>query len=634
MRKVGLKNRIRVGERGGFPRPDLIRNPSYVLDGQWMLCPDRGGKGMRRGWYRSEFCHELTEGRWDTLPGAVQPVEVTVPFPLESEVNQRSLAPRGLTPEVIGKTGRFWYFTRFKRPPECGAGILHFGAVDYRASVWLNGEFIGNHEGGYTPFRFLVGRFDEENVLAVLVEDSRSAGQVRGKQTFLSRPFMVWYTGCTGIWQPVWIEPVGRVFIESLRMKRSGRSVVLSVDVRGHETGMYNVSVSCSVYAPQVHGAGRDIAKNPARVLTEHTALDAMKKGRVEFTIPEKTFTRWDVGWPAMHPVEVTLHHEKKVFDTVHALYGLRDLSIEGGAIRLNGKPLYQRLLLNQGYYPAGLYTPEGPEMFKTDIELMKRAGFNGCRMHQKIEHPAFLYWADLLGFLVWEEMPSYYMPSAFNMKRLEDQLHETMRRDAFHPSIITLVLFNESWGIYNILLSRKARRAVEALFDRCKDLYPDYLVVDNSGFHHLKTDIADVHHYLGRLEEVDRFYRALSQGAREAPLWYNFLRLLAGKENVQTPFLRGHGEAGSPLLISEFGGYGFDLYGHENMPLEEFLKRHIALIAKYPRIQGFCYTQFTDVFQEGNGLYTVERVPKVKNLREIMEKPFITRRYDKNLAH
>jgi beta-galactosidase/beta-glucuronidase len=280
--------------------------------------------------------------------------------------------------------------------------------------VWLNGEFIGNHEGGYTPFRFLVGRFDEENVLAVLVEDSRSAGQVRGKQTFLSRPFMVWYTGCTGIWQPVWIEPVGRVFIDSLRMKRSGRSVVLSVDVRGHETGMYNVSVSCSVYAPQVHGAGRDIAKNPARVLTEHTALDAMKKGRVEFTISEKTFTRWDVGWPAMHPVEVTLHHEKKVFDTVHALYGLRDLSIEGGAIRLNGKPLYQRLLLNQGYYPAGLYTPEGPEMFKTDIELMKRAGFNGCRMHQKIEHPAFLYWADLLGFLVWEEMPSYYTATHF----------------------------------------------------------------------------------------------------------------------------------------------------------------------------------------------------------------------------
>jgi hypothetical protein len=195
------------------------------------------------------------------------------------------------------------------------------------------------------------------------------------------------------------------------------------------------------------------------------------------------------------------------------------------------------------------------------------------------------------------------------------------MRRDAFHPSIITIVLFNESWGIYNAFVSKKARNDVVDLFERCRRSYPGYLVIDNSGFHHLKTDITDIHHYIPTLEETEQFYALLVKGVREAPLWYNFIRMILGKENAQTPFLRGYGETASPLIVSEFGGYGFGMYKHQEMPLDDFLKKHIEVLSRFPAIQGLCYTQFADTFQEKNGLFTEDRQLKSRKVREYLAK-------------
>ncbi|HDP81138.1 MAG TPA: hypothetical protein ENN21_09900 [Spirochaetes bacterium] len=623
LKKLVLKSPLKIDERAAFPRPDCLRSPSYLLNGTWFLCPDEKGTGAGKGWHTREFAAAVTAESSLALPASVNVMVVRVPFALESDLNRDVLEKAGYPPERIRNTRSFWYYTRFKRPADVQSGVIHFGAVDYRAEVWCNGARLGSHEGGYTPFSFTIERFEEENLLAVRVEDSLSMGQLRGKQTFLKKPFMVWYTGCTGIWQPVWIEPVKTARLEEARCVRDGNgNVRFMCSVRGLEASpVRKLDLSLKIYPSQVYGKDRGSIKTPLKEVRAYATLDAMKQAVVEFSVPEKVFSPWSPDWPAMHPLRISLTEGKKEIDLLHLTYGHRSVEVEKGEIRLNKKRFYQKLLLHQGYYPGGHYTPAGPEEFRRDIELMKGDGFNGCRMHQKIEHPAFLYWADLLGFVLWEEMPSYYLPGAKNMARLENQLREVMNRDSLHPSVITLVLYNESWGVYDMLVSSRARRALAALYERSREAYPGYLVVDNSGFHHVKTDIADIHHYIAGFDEVAEFYDLLSAGVREAPLWMNFFRLLLGKENAQTPFLKGHGETQSPLLISEFGGYGFDLYKHEDMTLEEFLKKHLELIMRHRDFQGFCYTQFCDTFQEKNGLYTLERKPKSGAVAEIMRK-------------
>ena len=619
-KRLNLKYALKCEGRELFPRPDFIRNPSFLLNGEWILCPDRSGMGIMRQWFGREFALKLFGGA--PLEG-ISPARVKVPWSLESDINQDVLAPLGLGVQAIAKTRRFWYFTHFKRPQNLGGGLLKFGAVDYRATVWLNGELLGSHEGGYTPFSFPVERFQEENILAVMVEDSPSMSKVRGKQTFLKKPFMVWYPGCTGIWQDVWIEPLGAVYMESFWCRRDeNRNLIFFAGIRGMSAAPHgSVRAVCRVYQAQVHGREKETDKKARFEQMEVSALDAMRTGHVEFIIPEKVFEKWSPEYPALHPVEIILTTGTYEYDRIHLMYGARTIEAVDGEVFLNKKRLYQALLLNQGYYPKGHYTPEKSTDYRRDIELMKSAGFNGCRLHQKIEHPAFLYWADVLGFLVWEEMPSYYWPSRKNLRALETQLREVVRRDSLHPCVITLVLYNESWGIYNIFGSRGARIEVIEFFDRCKEEYPGYLIIDNSGFHHLKTMVMDIHHYLPSLGEAERFYELLAKGARVSPFWSAFIRMLLGKENVQTPCLKGYTDRESPLIISEFGGYGFGMYAHEEMPLDEFLRKQVQLIASCKEIKGFCYTQFTDTFQEKNGLFTLDRTPKLTGLRDLLAK-------------
>ncbi len=625
LKKIVIKSPINIMGRDRFPRPDFIRSPSYLLDGEWHLCPDSKGTGMRKKWYTLDAARMILDGENAQLARENLPVKVMVPFPLESEINQKFLAPIGYDFKRISSTRKFWYFKRFKAPDKITAGIIRFGAIDYKATVWLNGILLGQHEGGYTPFSYVVNSFREDNILAILVEDSLSMNQIRGKQTFLKKPFIVWYKGCTGIWQSVWIESLNSFFIEQIITKRISENIIFHIDIKSVSDALANdLTVEIQIYGPQVYKK-RGQSKIPIETVNEIINFDAFGKYSLEIILPDRLFDKWSPDWPAVHPIEIVIKKGKKLYDRTHLLFGHRNIEIDGGVIKLNNKKLYQKLLLNQGYYPAGHYTPESTEQFKEDIELMKKAGFNGCRMHQKIESPAFLYWADIYGFLIWEEMPSYYIASRKNLKNLEKQLDDVIQRDILHPSIITLVLFNESWGlswgIHNIFLSQKARNNVVALFDRIKEKYPGYLVIDNSGFHHIKTDIADIHHYIKSYQDIEEFYAILSKGVREAPLLVNYLKLLFGKENVQTPYLRGFGEQNSPLFISEFGGYGFSLYKHEDSSLGDFLRKHIDMITKSPAMQGFCYTQFTDTFDEKNGLFTFARVPKIDNIYSIIGK-------------
>ncbi len=617
---ITLKNSNVIEGREQFPRPDRIRTPSYSLCGEWLLCPDRKGKGLREQWYSKDIAESIIQRDYHGLPAASAPFAVHVPFPLESAVNQKILLPHGYDPESIAKQKRFWYFLPFERPGDLEQGLLHFGAVDYRARAWLNGVELGRHEGGYTPFSFFVQKFHENNVLVVLVEDSSSGAQVRGKQTFLKKPFMVWYTGVTGIWQTVWIEGISSHYVNDMTCTRDPEGAVsLSFDVQGSGNAIsHDLTLEVKLFASQVFKK-KGALKTPLKHLKEAVTMNAFNRGSCSMELPGKLFDRWTPGWPALHPLQVVLKKGSREVDRLLLYTGNRQVTADNGTIQLNGKKCYQRLILNQGYYEEGLYRPIDDDRYRNDVLLMKEAGFNGCRIHQKIEDPRFLFWADLMGFMVWEEMPSYYYPSKKNMVRMETQLQEVMKRDSLHPSITTIVLFNESWGIYSIFVSKRARHNVIRLWERTNKLYPGYFIIDNSGFHHLKTDITDIHHYLPKFQDIESFYRLLEEGVREAPLWGNFINMLIGQENVQTPFLKGYGDTLPPLVISEMGGFGFDLYRSEIEDLEAFFATHLEILSRFKKIQGFCYTQFADTFQEKNGLFTADRQCKLKDPARVM---------------
>ena len=610
-----LKNPNSIEERQHFPRPDLLRLPTYSLNGQWVVVPDKKNRGKIMQWYSRTNVQKILQ-QWYNI-NDFESFPVIVPFPLEADVNNEFHHQSGIHPEKVILCRRYWYFCSFCIE-DIKSGLLHFGACDYKATVWLNGKLLGTHEGGYTPFSFFT-HFEDVNYLAVLVEDSLSPSQVRGKQTFLTKPFMVWYTNITGIWQDVWIEKVDASFISSVMCYRADGGVRFVIGVETTENIANDFRIELLIHASQVHGK-KSILKTPVRTYRDIVMFDVFKKGQVVFDVPASVFTAWSPQYPALHPIKIVLKKGTKDVDCIYSYFGRRDIEIKNGCILLNKKNLYQRLLLNQGYYPAGLYRPADNAMYRTDIETMKGMGFNGCRIHQKIEDPKFLYWADLLGFLVWEEMPGYYLPLKKNMKKLYTQLQEVMKRDCMHPSIITLVLYNESWGLYSMFFSKKVRDSLIELYNTVKTDYPGYIVIDNSGFHHVKSDVADIHHYLKRFEDIEEFYRRLISGVREAPLWANFISMIMGKENIQTPYLKGYGDTKAPLLISEMGGFGFDMYQSEAHTLEESFQKHCAILAKFPQIQGFCYTQFTDTFQEENGVCTFDRKPKAK-LLPIMQK-------------
>ncbi len=613
--KLRLKNPISIEERQNFPRPDCIRIPSYSLNGQWVVVPDKKNRGKTLQWYSKTNVQKIVH-QWYNID-EFESYFVNVPFPLEAEINKDFQMQSGIQPEQVISYKQFWYFCSFSID-DCKSGLLHFGACDYKSTVWLNGKLLGTHEGGYTPFSFFAN-FEDVNYLAVLVEDSLSPSQLRGKQTFLNKPFMVWYTNITGIWQDVWIEKVGSSYISSVVAKRAASTIRFIINVESSENIVNDFRVELLVYASQVHGK-KSVLKTPIKVFRDIVMFDVFKKGEVVFELPESLFAVWGPQYPALHPIRIVLKKGTKEIDCIYSYFGKRDIEIKDGTIMLNKKNLYQRLLLNQGYYPQGLYRPADNSMYKTDIENMKSMGFNGCRIHQKIEDPRFLYWADLLGFLVWEEMPSYYLPLQKNMKKLYTQLHEVMKRDCMHPSIITIVLYNESWGLYSMFFSKRVRDQLISVYETVKADYPGYLVIDNSGFHHVKSDIADIHHYLKRFDDIEEFYRRLVAGVREAPLWANFISMIMGKENVQTPYLKGYGDTKAPLVISEMGGFGFGMYQSEANTLEESFQKHCAILAKFSQIQGFCYTQFTDTFQETNGVFSFDRKPKAK-LLPIMQK-------------
>ncbi|MCX6345395.1 MAG: beta-galactosidase [Armatimonadetes bacterium] len=559
--------------RKEHPRPDFERKAWQNLNGKWQFAIDTAKCGLEKGWQT----------------GTDFPREIIVPFCPESKLSG------------VAETdflGSVWYRRKFTidKPLRGQRLLLHFGAVDYDAKVWVNGAEVVRHRGGYTPFSADITHVvtDGENeVVVYAVDDERSYRQPLGKQADRLNSYGCSYTRTTGIWQTVWIEAVPNSYISGLTIwpNAANGSVNIEIDVKNACPGL-----SIEVIA----------LDNGKPVASENTASLAAKN-TFNLVIPNPVL--WEVGKPFLYDLALRITKSGKVIDEVTSYFGLRDVRIDGVKILINGKSVFQRLILDQGFWPDGIYTAPSDDELRADIERSMAMGFNGARLHQKVFEPRTLYWADKLGYIVWGEFPDWGCEIS---KHPESQQNfyrewiEVVMRDRSHPSIVAWTPFNETQQKY---VRFDAQLFVD-IYNITKSMDPTRPVVDSSGYTHVKTDIWDVHDY------------------EQDPVKFAETYAPFGKNPIDENAKGWHPEPrptylGQPMIISEYGGTwwnpeqsGEKAWGYGDRPKteEEFIERYTALadvLMRNPNMAGLCYTQLTDVEQEVNGLYTYDRKPK-----------------------
>lgn len=502
--------------------------------------------------------------------------------------------------------------SRFRRNGR-GSGLsCNFGAVDYQATVWVNGRQAAYHEGGHTPFQadITFALLDGENTVVVRAEDfSKDVTLPRGKQYWKEDSASIFYTRTTGIWQTVWLEPVAELHIKKLKFKPDIDRNEIQI-----RTFLNQAPVGCKAEVRI------DIRFKDEYLATTSFSMDHAEEAR---TIGLHDFNDHGLGrwWsperPNLYDVTVTLIVDGIQDDQAESYFGMRKIAVEAGKLKLNNRDYFMRLVLDQGYFPDGILTAPSDEALKQDIELAKQLGFNGARKHQKIEDPRFLYWADRLGYLVWGEMANAYAYSEEYVRKVTAEWQEAVERDYNHPSLVVWVPLNESWGVPNILIDKRQQRHAMAMYYLTKSLDDSRLVISNDGWEQMTTDLVTIHDYEWRREDLTERYSTLE-------------RTLEGKPPRRELFVGGTAYAGQPVLVTEFGGIaykksdweGWGYSGADND--EDFLNKLADVIEpllESPHVQGICYTQLTDVEQEINGLLTYDRTPKVplEQIRQIV---------------
>ena len=557
--------------RPEHPTPQFERKKWKNLNGTWDFAFDFGVSGLER----KVFEHPDF------------PEKIQVPFCPESSLS--GIRHTDFIPCC-------WYHRTFSisREDLRGDVLLHFGAVDYEAHVFLNGKEVGVHRGGYSSFQFEISGLlkEGENDLTVCAMDlMRSGKQPVGKQSRLYFSHDCDYTRTTGIWQTVWLEFLPTEHIRSVRYypNAAESSVTIEADVRGK-----------GVFRARASFEGRACGDGSVRV----------ENGTAFLTLRLSEKHLWGPGRGNLYDLILTFGQ-----DEVKSYFGLREIRLDGYRFLINGSSVFQRLVLDQGFYPDGIYTAPSAEALENDILLSMAAGFNGARLHQKVFEPRFLSYCDRHGYLVWGEMANLGLDisSDAGYEAFLPEWAEVVKRDFNHPAIIGWCPFNETWDYEG----RKQRDSVLKLtWEFTKAFDPTRPCIDTSGNFHVKTDIYDLHDYSQDPLIFRSHYEAFGKG--EGPF-------------QETQPSRQHYTEGLPVFISEFGGIkwapgeknGGWGYGNGPRTKEEFVKRYCGLadaLLDNPRIFGFCYTQLTDVEQERNGIYFYDRTPKmdVRLFREI----------------
>ncbi|MCU1405195.1 MAG: glycoside hydrolase family 2 sugar binding protein [Glaciihabitans sp.] len=569
-----------------YPRPMLQRPFWMNLNGQWKFHFDDEGTARRPA--------DIVT--WDRV--------INVPFSPESQ--RSGIADQNFHSDV-------WYSRDFEVVPDPGNRVhLHFGAVDYDARVWVNDVYVGSHEGGHTPFTLDITQALSDSPLqcvSVWAHDNpQDLAKPRGKQDWQREPHSIWYPRTTGIWQTVWLEELSTHHIDRITwtVHLQRWEVNYEAFIAGSDTGKIELSVRLT--------AGE-------RVLAEdhYLVLDKRLHRRIAFSDPGIDDYRNELLWspeqPTLIDAEFKLFVDGLLVDEVRSYAALRGVTLQRGRFLLNNRPYPLRLVLDQGYWPESLMTPPSEEAIIHDIQLVKAAGFNGVRKHQKIEDPRFLYWADRMGLLVWEEMPSAYRFTHLSIERTVREWMEVIDRDSNHPCIVVWVPFNESWGVPDLPDNESHRNAVQALYHLTRTLDPSRPVIGNDGWESSATDILGIHDYDDDPERILARYGEGNDRLHDV--------LVNGWPGGRILTLEGHPHEGQPVMLTEFGGiahsehrnsevqpWGYSVSGSR----EELQLRYETLMSVVNRIKaisGFCYTQLTDTFQEANGLFFDDRSPK-----------------------
>ncbi|WNQ12904.1 glycoside hydrolase family 2 TIM barrel-domain containing protein [Paenibacillus aurantius] len=582
--------------RPEYPRPQFIRNDWLNLNGIWHFAFDDARAGERDRWHMSEEPFDR---------------QIRVPFCFESKLS-------GISDTSIHDV--VWYRRTFALPPEFQGKrtLLHFGAVDYTAKVWVNGIFMGSHEGGHTPFTLDITYALQEgdNVLTVRAEDDHLDTTLpRGKQYWKEKSASIFYTRTTGIWQTVWLEPVSTVSLEKVKCTPDldRNRIELKVFLRGGRLD-FQAEMELSV---KIGMRGQPVTQAVYRVTR---GIESYTVDLNDFHVHQSTHERWwSPETPNLYDIQYELSQNGETIDSVSSYFGMRKISIVDGQIYLNNWPYYMKLVLDQGYHPEGILTFPSDDIIRRDVEMTKEMGFNGARKHQKVEDPRYLYWCDRLGLLVWGEMANAHDSNDANFHRFTAEWQSAIDRDYNHPCIVAWVPLNESWGVPNIANDEREQNYAMSLYYLTKSMDPSRLVISNDGWEQMKTDLMTIHDYSWEEKVLDQRYGSLETTLSSRPA----ARLLLA---------RGQTYEGQPIIISEFGGISYDpshgafgIHYSAAQDEEDLLQRLAAVIRpvlRSPIVKGFCYTQLTDVEQEVNGLLTCDRNPKVplEKIRAVLE--------------
>lgn len=558
--------------RSEYPRPDFRRENWLCLNGEW------------------DF--SIGENTFDR--------KITVPYACETALS-------GIEDKGFHKT--VWYRKAFALPERMkGKKIfLHFGAVDYICDLWVNGQYIRSHTGGQTGFAAdITGTLKEngENVIELKAFDDYADMEMpRGKQFWELESRSIFYSRTTGIWQSVWLEAVEALHLSSCH-------ITPQFDDRAVE---FAYCLSEEAAALEIDVTFGELTAAQVRI------VPTSRKGAATVHLDQTGLQAWnfqeDLAWtpetPRLFDAVIRVYGADGLTDEVYTYFGMRKVSIENGKFMLNNRPYYQKMVLDQGYWEESLLTAPTDEAFVRDIELTKAMGFNGVRKHQKVEDPRYLYHADRLGLLVWSEIGSAYLYSREYALRMYAEWAEAVEQNYNHPCVVAWTPLNESWGVQEIRVDAEQQAHCNALLYMTKSLDRSRVVMDNDGWEHTCGDLLTIHDYADTEKVLMEHFADLDS-------------ILALNPAGRALFASGWEYRGQPILVTEFGGVKYVPqasewksswgYCEEGSP-EGYAAKVAELfgaLQKCPLVQGYCYTQLTDVENEENGLLTYHRELKV----------------------
>jgi len=563
--------------RPEHPKPQFYRDTWLNLNGEWNFGFDLGFSGAEKDWPKD---------------GTRLDKNIIVPFCPESKLS-------GI--EYTNFMNEVCYHRKFTVPKQWAGKrvFLHFGAVDYDCRAWVNGTGVGRHYGGSSSFCFEITnalRNGENDLFVCALDDVRSDVQPAGKQSRRLESHGVVYTRTTGIWQTVWLEARPQSFIESVRIvpDLDNRRFVLTPVINNYRRGM-------EFQATLLSAAGKKLTSVRSQSANGIAQMLKVKKPRT-----------WGPDDPYLYKLRFELLRGRRIVDTVNSYAGLRKFHIEGNKFYLNNKPIFLRHVLDQGFYPDGIWTAPSDKALKGDIELSLAVGFNGARLHQKVFEERFHYWADRLGYLTWGEFCDWGGSHSFanpqGVHNHQREWREVVMRDLNHPSIVAWTPFNETAGAARSRFEIH-RRAVKETVDLTRALDPTRPINDASGYVHVETDIFTVHDYDQNPDTFRRRYASVAPDGQDVSIRF---------PEISAPY------EGQPYSVDEYGGTFWTKehatrepagnnrnqwgYGKSAEEVEELIGKLTLILTDHPNIAGYCYTQLTDIEQEVNGVYTYER--------------------------